>query len=53
MSNAKIENLIDVKQKLCAKYQHLASLTKSPAQRKKFNSRAERYRRQVLQMQHG
>lgn len=52
MPSAKTTNLIQIKQNLAAKYRHLANLTKSPAQRKKFNSRAERYRRQVLQLQH-
>ena len=52
MPNSKTTNLIQVKQNLAAKYRHLANLTKSPAQRKKFTSRAERYRRQVLQLQH-
>jgi hypothetical protein len=52
MPSSKTTNLIQVKQKLAAKYRHLANLTKSPAQRKKFTSRAERYRRQVLQLQH-
>ena len=52
MPSSKTTNLIQVKQNLAAKYRHLANLTKSSAQRKKFTSRAERYRRQVLQLQH-
>jgi hypothetical protein len=53
MAIPKTQNLIEIKTKLCAKYRHLATLTKSTTQRKKFASRAERYRRQVDQLQHG
>ena len=53
MSTSKTQNLIEVKTKLRDKYRHLATLTKSTTQRKKFASRAERYRRQVDQLQHG
>jgi len=53
MATPKTQNLIEVKTALCTKYRHLATLTKSPTQRKKFASRAERYRRQIDQLQHG
>ena len=52
MATSKTQNLIEVKTALCAEYRHLATLTKSSTQRKKFASRAERYRRQVDQLQH-
>ena len=52
MSSSKIANLIEVKQKLVVKYDRLATKTKSPAQQKKWNSRANCYRQQILQMQH-
>jgi hypothetical protein len=52
VSTGKTENLIQVKQNLADKYTRLAVRTRSSALRQKFTSRAERYRRQVLQLKH-
>lgn len=51
MSNAKTSNLIQVKRDLAAKYSRLAVNTKSRAKRISFSSRAERYRRQAIQLE--
>lgn len=51
MSNGRNSHLIQVKLNLAAKYDRLAVQTRSRPKRMKFMSRAERYRRQVAQLQ--
>ena len=43
-------SLLDVKQKLAEKYEHLAAITGSQPKRKQFSHRARKYRRQLEQM---
>ncbi|MEW4455622.1 hypothetical protein AB1L30_23340 [Bremerella sp. JC817] len=47
-TKTEIENKLAVKQALCAKYRHLADLTKSQPAKAKFMRRSECYKRQAL-----
>ncbi len=42
--------LLEVKQKLAEKYEHLATIAGSQPKRKQFSTRARKYRRQIEQM---
>jgi hypothetical protein len=44
------QNLLEIKQKLAEKYEHLAAIAGSQPKRKQFSNRARKYRRQMEQI---
>ena len=49
MSDKKKERMLKIKLELAAKYDRLASITKSQPQRKRMQHHADRFRRQAKQ----